>query len=101
MPDSNPAPRSIQAIRELARRDVEQGAITANYGADKSSVVQLLNEALATEIVCTLRYKRHYLLPPASPRSSCSTRMRRARMRTGLPIALSSSVARRTSILKG
>lgn len=62
MPDSNPAPRSIQAIRELARRDVEQGAITANYGADKSSVVQLLNEALATEIVCTLRYKRHYFM---------------------------------------
>jgi bacterioferritin len=53
---------SIQAIRERARRNVEQGAITENYGADKSSVVQLLNEALATEIVCTLRYKRHYFM---------------------------------------
>lgn len=61
MPD-NPAAKNIQAIRERARRNVDQGAVTENYGADRSSVVQLLNEALATEIVCTLRYKRHYFM---------------------------------------
>lgn len=59
---ANPSPSNIQAIRERARRNVEEGAITENYGADKSSVLQLLNEALATEIVCTLRYKRHYFM---------------------------------------
>ena len=41
----------------LARRE---GAVTSNYGADKQSVIKLLNEALATELVCVLRYKRHY-----------------------------------------
>lgn len=61
MPD-NPAAKNIQAIRERARRNVDQGAVTENYGADRTSVVQLLNEALATEIVCTLRYKRHYFM---------------------------------------
>jgi bacterioferritin len=52
----------IQKIRERARRHIEQGAITDGYGADRDSVVRLLNEALATEIVCTLRYKRHYFM---------------------------------------
>jgi len=50
----------IKAIRERARRHIEEGAITESYGADKEVVVRLLNEALATELVCTLRYKRHY-----------------------------------------
>lgn len=50
----------IQAIRERARRHIEEGAVTPSYGADKDVVVRLLNEALATELVCTLRYKRHY-----------------------------------------
>jgi bacterioferritin len=50
----------IQAIRERARRHIEEGAITPSYGADKDVVIRLLNEALATEIVCTLRYRRHY-----------------------------------------
>jgi bacterioferritin len=59
---ANPSPfvSDIQAIRERARRHIEQGAVTPNYGADKHTVIRLLNEALATEIVCTLRYKRHY-----------------------------------------
>jgi bacterioferritin len=52
----------VQTIREHARRDIEQGAVTANYGADRAIVIQLLNEALATEIVCVLRYKRHYFM---------------------------------------
>jgi bacterioferritin len=50
----------IQAIRERARRHIEEGAVTPSYGADKEVVIRLLNEALATEIVCTLRYRRHF-----------------------------------------
>jgi bacterioferritin len=56
------SPNSIQAIRERARRDIGQGAVTAGYGAEKSTVLRLLNEALATELVCTMRYKRHYFM---------------------------------------
>ncbi len=58
----------IQTIRNRARRHIEEGAVTENYGADKVLVIKLLNEALATEIVCTLRYKRHYYMAkgPAS-----------------------------------
>ena len=52
----------IKTIRERARQHIEEGAVTANYGADKTTVIRLLNEALATEIVCTLRYRRHYFM---------------------------------------
>lgn len=52
----------VAELRARARRDIEEGAITPNYGADKDKVLQLLNEALATEIVCVLRYKRHYFM---------------------------------------
>jgi bacterioferritin len=50
----------IKTLRERARRHIEEGAITARYRADRGTVLRLLNEALATEIVCALRYKRHY-----------------------------------------
>jgi len=50
----------IKTLRQRARRHIEEGAITAHYRADRNTVLRLLNEALATEIVCTLRYKRHY-----------------------------------------
>ena len=52
----------IKTIRERARRHIDEGPVTDNYGADKNTVVRLLNEALATEIVCTLRYKRHHFM---------------------------------------
>lgn len=52
----------VGELRARARRDIEEGAVTPNYGADKDQVLQLLNEALATEIVCTLRYRRHYYM---------------------------------------
>ena len=52
----------IQAIRERARRHIEEGAVTDTYTADRGTVLRLLNEALATEIVCVLRYKRHYFM---------------------------------------
>lgn len=50
----------IQTLRDRARAHIEQGPITAAYGADRERVIQVLNEALATELVCVLRYKRHY-----------------------------------------
>lgn len=50
----------VAGLRERARRDISQGAITPSYGCDKEKVIELLNAALATEIVCTLRYRRHY-----------------------------------------
>jgi len=52
----------VKGIRERARRDVEDGAVTDGYRADRETVLRLLNEALATEIVCVLRYKRHYFM---------------------------------------
>lgn len=52
----------IKTLRERARQHIEKGAVTPGYNADRDTVVKLLNEALATEIVCTLRYKRHYFM---------------------------------------
>ena len=52
----------IKTLRERARRHIENGAVTEGYQADRENVVRLLNEALATEIVCVLRYKRHYFM---------------------------------------
>ena len=52
----------IKTLRERARKHIENGAVTAGYSADRDTVVKLLNEALATEIVCVLRYKRHYFM---------------------------------------
>lgn len=50
----------IKTLRERARREIDKGPVTDAYGADLGRVLQVLNEALATEIVCVLRYKRHY-----------------------------------------
>ena len=50
----------ITTLRERARQKIEQGPITEAYGADRERVIEVLNEALATELVCVLRYKRHY-----------------------------------------
>ncbi|PYS35732.1 MAG: bacterioferritin [Acidobacteria bacterium] len=52
----------IKTLRERARRHIEKGAVTEGYSADRETVIKLLNEALATEIVCVLRYKRHYFM---------------------------------------
>jgi bacterioferritin len=52
----------VKTLRERARKHIEQGAITPGYKADRDAVVKMLNEALATEIVCVLRYKRHYYM---------------------------------------
>ena len=50
----------VQTLRERARQHVENGAVTEDYAADRETVLRLLNEALATELVCNLRYRRHY-----------------------------------------
>ncbi|MET1026931.1 MAG: ferritin-like domain-containing protein [Dongiaceae bacterium] len=50
----------IKNIRKRARQHIEDGAVTAANKTDYAQVVKVLNEVLATEIVCTLRYKRHY-----------------------------------------
>src|SRR5215213_6772800 len=52
----------IKTLRERARQHIENGAVTEGYSADRETVVKLLNEALATEIVCVLRYRRHYFM---------------------------------------
>ena len=52
----------VATLRERARKHLEAGAVTAGYGADRAAVVKLLNDALATEIVCVLRYKRHFFM---------------------------------------
>jgi bacterioferritin len=52
----------IRQIRERARAKLNDGAITAGYKADRKQVIDVLNEVLATELVCVLRYKRHYYM---------------------------------------
>jgi len=52
----------VRTIRARARQHLERGAVTDGYRADRETVLRLLNEALATEIVCVLRYKRHYYM---------------------------------------
>lgn len=54
--------KDVQTIRERARQHIEEGALTFDYKADRETVIKLLNEALATEIVCVLRYRRHYFM---------------------------------------
>ncbi len=52
----------VRTLRKRAREHIEQGAVTKGYRAKRETVLKLLNEALATEIVCVLRYKRHYFM---------------------------------------
>jgi bacterioferritin len=52
----------INTLRKRARQHIERGAVTDGYKADRETVIRILNEALATEIVCVLRYKRHFFM---------------------------------------
>lgn len=52
----------VKTIRDRARKHMQEGAITEGYGADRQVVVDILNDALATEIVCTLRYRHHFYM---------------------------------------
>src|SRR6185312_8065164 len=51
---------NIEEIRARAREHIEKGAVTNSYGCDLNTVLNLLNDALATEIVCVLRYQLHH-----------------------------------------
>ncbi len=53
---------NIEEIRKRARQHIEDGAVTGGYRADRETVIRVLNEALATELVCVLRYKRHHYM---------------------------------------
>ncbi|CAJ0711277.1 ferritin-like domain-containing protein [Ralstonia mannitolilytica] len=52
----------IKALRERARKHIQDGAVTGDYKADRETVLRLLNEALATELICVLRYRRHHFM---------------------------------------
>lgn len=52
----------VATLRKNARQHVDDGAVTAGYAADREAVLKLLNDSLATEIVCVLRYRRHYFM---------------------------------------
>jgi bacterioferritin len=52
----------VKTLREQARRHIEEGAVTENYAANREKVLELLNEALATELVCVLRYRHDYFM---------------------------------------
>lgn len=52
----------LKAIRQRAREHMQDGAVTGAYTADRAKVIDVLNEVLATEIVCVLRYKNHYFM---------------------------------------
>jgi bacterioferritin len=58
----NPFVTDIEEIRRRAMEKIDDGAVTASYRADRDRVVEVLNEVLATETVCTLRYKSHYFM---------------------------------------
>lgn len=59
---SRPHLSDIEAIRARARQHISAGAVTPSYDANREIVLKLLNEALATELVCVLRYRRHYYM---------------------------------------
>jgi bacterioferritin len=59
---SKPFLTDVQTLRKRARQHIEQGAVTEGYRVDRDTAIRVLNEALATEIVCVLRYKRHHYM---------------------------------------
>src|SRR5579883_1634387 len=59
----------VEEIRRRARQHIEEGAVTSAYRGNREQIVRILNDALATEIVCVLRYKRHYFMATGVPSS--------------------------------
>jgi bacterioferritin len=57
-----PHQSTVKTLRHDARKNLAEGAVTAGYSADRKEVLKQLNEALATELVCVLRYRRHYFM---------------------------------------
>lgn len=68
---SSPKPAAAlsttEELRARARNSIEEGAVTSRYGADRDMVLKLLNHALATELVCVLRYRHHYYVAEGLP----------------------------------
>jgi bacterioferritin len=52
----------VKKLRDRARQHIENGAVTSGYHGNTETACRILNEALATELVCVLRYKRHYFM---------------------------------------
>lgn len=73
MESARPSLTNVDTLRARARMNLETGAITPGYAADRDAVITLLNEALATELVCTLRYKRHYYMASGLSAESVAT----------------------------
>jgi bacterioferritin len=61
-PEHEPFLSDVKALRDRARQHIADGAVTRGYGGDPQAAVRVLNTALATEIVCVLRYKRHHYM---------------------------------------
>jgi len=61
-PPPTPFLTDVETLRQRARQHIEEGAVTAGYELDAREVCKVLNDALATEIVCVLRYRRHYFM---------------------------------------
>lgn len=59
---NKPVLTNVKTLRVQAREHIEKGAVTAGYSADRAVVIKLLNDALATEMVCVLRYRRHHFM---------------------------------------
>jgi bacterioferritin len=51
-----------QTLRMRARQHIDEGSVTAGYSAELAIVLELLNDSLATELVCVLRYRRHHFM---------------------------------------
>ena len=60
--EKQPFLTDVKTLRERARQHIAGGAVTEGYGGDTETAVKVLNTALATEIICVLRYKRHYFM---------------------------------------
>ena len=52
----------VPTLRARARAHIDEGAVTAGYSADRAAVLRMLNDSLATELVCVLRYRRHHFM---------------------------------------
>ncbi|MEO8342945.1 MAG: ferritin-like domain-containing protein [Gallionella sp.] len=63
----------VKTLRKQARQHLDQGAVTPSYAANRETVLKLLNEALATELVCVLRYRRHYFMARGIESKSIAT----------------------------
>jgi bacterioferritin len=92
-----PPPTDIQTMRKRERQYIEEDVVRSGYAAERGTVIRLLNEALATEIACVLRYKRHYFkaatakaTPPAPEISEDASEKRRTDRRTPRIIPLRS-----------